>query len=98
MTSPETDLHRLGTEFWEWRAVNSFRSGDDIPRIERPPGWLPRFDPESVARQRRELRGFVERWRAMDASGWPVPAQIDHRLLGSALARVHWELDVLRIW
>lgn len=98
MTSPETDLDRLGTEFWEWRAVNSFRSGDDIPRIERPAGWLPRFDPDSIARQRRELRDFIEQWRAMDASGWPVPAQIDHRLLGSALARVHWELDVLRNW
>lgn len=98
MTSPEADLERLGTEFWAWRAVNSFRSADDIPRIERPADWLPRFDPDGVAAQRHELQGFVERWRATDASSWPIPAQVDHRLLGSALARVHWELDVLRNW
>ncbi|HZW42252.1 MAG TPA: DUF885 family protein [Agromyces sp.] len=98
MTSPETDLERLGTEFWAWRAVNSFRSADDIPRIERPAGWLPKFDPDGVAAQRRELDGFVEQWQAMDASSRPIPSQVDHRLLGSSLARVHWELDVLRNW
>lgn len=98
MTSTAADLERLGAEFWAWRAVNSFRSADDIPRIERPAGWLPRFDADGVAAQRRELDGFVERWRATDASSWPIPAQVDHRLLGSALARVHWELDVLRNW
>jgi hypothetical protein len=27
-----------------------------------------------------------------------VSQQVDHRLLGSALARVHWELDILRRW
>ena len=98
MTSTEADLERLGTEFWAWRAVNSFRSADDIPRLERPAGWLPGFDPDRIAAQRAELDLFVEQWRATDASAWPVPAQVDHRLLGSALARVHWELDVLRNW
>jgi hypothetical protein len=27
-----------------------------------------------------------------------VPQQVDHRLIGSSLARVHWELDILRRW
>lgn len=98
MADIDADLARLGTEFWGWRAANSFRTSDDIPRIERPVGWVPRFDPASVDEQRRELADFVERWRATDAAGLPIPDQVDHRLLGSALARVRWELDVLRNW
>src|SRR6185436_3478147 len=29
-----------------------------------------------------------------NASSWPVPQQVDYRLIGSAIARVHWELNV----
>src|SRR6185436_12274388 len=29
-----------------------------------------------------------------NASSWPVPQQVDYRLIGSALARAHWELNV----
>ncbi|MFC9558117.1 DUF885 family protein [Agromyces sp. NPDC056965] len=98
MAQIDADLARLGTEFWQWRAANSFRTSDDIPRIERPAGWVPRFDPAAIERQRAELAAFVERWRATRDATLPVPDQVDHRLLGSALARVRWELDVLRNW
>ncbi|SIN88779.1 Uncharacterized conserved protein, DUF885 familyt [Agromyces cerinus subsp. cerinus] len=98
MAQIDADLARLGTEFRQWRAANSFRTSDDIPRVERPAGWVPRIDPVSVEERRRELAGFVEQWRATDVSGLPIPDQVDHRLLGSALARVRWELDVLRNW
>lgn len=101
MTALATDLARLGTEFWEWRVATSFRTSDDIPRVERPAGWVPRFDPDAVGEVQRALAGFTERWRALAAAGigtLPVDAQVDHRLLGAALARVHWEFDVLRNW
>ena len=101
MTSLETDLERLGTEFWEWRDATSFRTSDDIPRVERPAGWVPRFDPGAIEEFQLVLAGFTERWRAIDAEGLgalPVATQVDHRLLGAALARVHWELEVLRNW
>ena len=101
MTSLATDLARLGVEFWEWRDATSFRTSDDIPRVERPAGWLPRFDPDAIDEFRLGLEGFAARWRAIDDEGvgaLPIPDQVDHRLLGAALARVHWELDVLRNW
>lgn len=101
MTSLATDLERLGVEFWEWRDATSFRTADDIPRVERPAGWLPRFDRAAIDEFRLALAGFATRWRAIDDAGvgaLPVAAQVDHRLLGAALARVHWELDVLRNW
>lgn len=101
MTSLATDLARLGVEFWEWRDATSFRTGDDIPRVERPAGWLPRFHPDAIDEFRLALAGFAARWRAIDEAGvgaLPVADQVDLRLLGAALARVHWELDVLRNW
>lgn len=101
MTSLATDLAQLGTDFWEWRDATSFRTSDDIPRVERPAGWVPRFDPEGIDEIRQGLAGFTERWRSFpvdELEALPVDAQVDHRLLGAALARVHWELDVLRNW
>jgi len=101
MTSLAHDLERLGAEFWEWRDATSFRTSDDIPRVERPAGWLPRFDRSAIDEFRLALAGFAGRWRAIDAAGigaLPVATRVDHRLLGAAMARVHWELEVLRNW
>ena len=91
-------LQALAERFWTWRAGTQPASGDDIPRIERPAGWTPDWSPAALA-ARRETLGRLEReWRGMDTTGWSRPAQVDYRLLGSAIARVHWELDGVRAW
>src|SRR3954451_20025567 len=92
-----TDLEILAEEFWEWRAAQQPRSRDDIPRIGRPAGWLPDFSAAAVARYRREREGFADRL-ARIAPGADRAAAVDARLVRSALARVRWELDVLRSW
>jgi len=61
MTSLAADIARLGVEFWEWRDATSFRTSDDIPRVDRPDGWLPRFDPAAIDEFRLELEGFAAR-------------------------------------
>ncbi|MCU1274058.1 MAG: hypothetical protein JWO48_1489 [Bryobacterales bacterium] len=92
---PFSDLAR---DFWKWRAVQQPISQDDIPRIDRPADWAPDWSKESVAKQREALAQFEQRWKELDATSWPVPRQVDYRLIGSAIARVHWELDVTRNW
>ena len=52
----------------------------------------------AVAGRRQALRAFEDRWKKLEVSGWPIPRQVDYRLLGSALARVRWELDITRGW
>ena len=96
MTSATIEL--LGKDFWMWREATVFRSADDMPRIAHSPLWLPRFDEESVRERRATLATFVERWRALDDSAEPLEARVDYRLIGSAIARVHWETDVTRSW
>jgi uncharacterized protein (DUF885 family) len=91
-------LDDLARDFWTWRAVEQPFSSDDIPRIERPDGWLPNWSPENVARFRQQLSDFETRWKKMESATWPIPRQVDYRLIGSALARVRWELDTVRGW
>jgi hypothetical protein len=91
------DLTRLAMDFWAWRAVVQPYSADDVPRIERS-GTLPDWSAASIARQREQLAAFEKRWSSIDMSGAPVPERVDYRLMGSALARVRWELDINRQW
>jgi uncharacterized protein (DUF885 family) len=91
-------LDELARDFWVWRATEQPLSGDDIPRIDRPADWVPEWSQAAVAQRRQALAAFEDRWRRLDTSGWPISPQVDYRLIGSALARVRWELDVTRGW
>ncbi len=91
-------LDDLARDFWAWRATEQPVSDDDIPRLERPANWVPDWSPQAVAGYQKQLEEFEARWKKIDASTWPVARQVDYRLMGSALARVRWELDVSRNW
>jgi hypothetical protein len=94
----QDSLDKLATDFWTWRAQWQPFNSDDIPRIERPAGLKQSWSAESIAHQHADLSAFDARWKKLDASKWRVPLQVDYRLIGSALARVHWELDLNRRW
>jgi len=87
------DLDDLARDFWAWRAVTQPITRDDVPRIDRSAGWTPDWSPRSIEDRRRALAGFERRWTSLSDPKAPIPRQVDHRLLGSALARVRWELD-----
>ena len=90
-------VQELGAEIWAWRLDRALRTSDDIPRVDHTPGWLPRFDAASIDDDRERAEALRRRWVAIDP-GDDVAALVDHRLLGSTLARVTWELDRLRNW
>lgn len=90
-------LEKLSERFWNWRAKFAPFSSDDVNRIERPGGTRD-WSPAAVAKQHSELAEFEKQWKAIDAKTWSVTQQIDYRLLGSALARVRWELDINPRW
>lgn len=90
-------LQTLAADFWIWRANNQPVSSDDIPRIERPRDWVPDWSRKAIERRREELVDFTKRWRDLDPKSWPIDQQVDYRLIGSALARVHFELNVICI-
>lgn len=91
-------LDDVAREFWAWRTVHQPVSGDDIPRVERPAGWLPDWSAASIAARRMALADFSARWKAIDPAAFNTARQVDHRLIGSAIARVRWELDGAPAW
>jgi hypothetical protein len=94
---PPPELLKLSEDFWKWRAAAQPFTADDIPRLDRPD--TPRdWSAAGIAKQRAALAKFDQRYKGIDAGRWPVAAQVDYRLIGSALPRVHWELDVNPRW
>jgi uncharacterized protein (DUF885 family) len=91
-------IEDLARDFWAWRAAEQPVSTDDIPRLERSAGWAPDWSPAAVSGYHKQLDDFEGRWKKIDSSAWPVPRQVDYRLMGSAIARVRWELDINRNW
>src|SRR5205085_10860385 len=83
-------LEKLAGDFWNWRAKYAPFTGDDVNRIERPDGTRD-WSRTAIDKHRKELAEFEARWKKIDSSGWPIPKQVDYRLIGSALTRVRWE-------
>jgi uncharacterized protein (DUF885 family) len=90
-------LDKLANDFWAWRAKYAPFTGDDVDRMERPGGTRD-WSRASIDKQRKDLAEFEALWKKLDATHWAVPQQVDYRLIGSALARVRWELDINPRW
>jgi uncharacterized protein (DUF885 family) len=94
---PADPLDKLADDFWTWRARYAPFNGDDVPRMERP-GGMRDWSRASIEKRRQDLAGFESRWKKIDSHSWPIQKQVDYKLIGSALARVRWELDVNPGW
>jgi hypothetical protein len=94
----QVEVQQLGGDFWTWRAATQPATSDDIPRIVRPAKWTPDWSAAAVAEQRKTLAAFEARWKSLAGTPQTVSERVDYRLMGSALARVNWELDHIAAW
>jgi uncharacterized protein (DUF885 family) len=95
---PQADaLNKLADDFWAWRAKYAPFTGDDVNRLERPGGTRD-WSRDNIDKQRKDLADFEARWKSIDPTQWPIARQVDYKLIGSALSRVRWELDVNPRW
>jgi hypothetical protein len=93
------DLKQLDTDYWTWRATEQPFSEDDIPRLERPRDFQVDWSAAAVTDYRRAVEAFEARWHALSPSTSASRAeQVDYRLVGSAIARARFELDLRRGW
>src|SRR5437660_7552754 len=90
-------LDKLANDFWAWRAKYAPFTGDDVNRMERP-GGTHDWSQAGIDKQRKDLAEFETRWKKLDPTQWPTPQQVDYSLIGSALSRVRWELDINPRW
>ena len=90
-------LEKLADDFWAWRAKYAPFSPDDVNRLERP-GGMRDWSRASIDQRRKDLAGFGARWKKLTPAQGPIPKQVDYKLIGSALSRVRWELEVNPRW
>ena len=95
--SGDNQLQKLAQDFWNWRARYSPFTSDDVNRIERPGGTCD-WSGAAIEKRCADLKEFEARWKQIDVSQWPISQQVDYRLIGSAFARVHWELEINPRW
>lgn len=88
----------LGGTFWAWRADTQPATSDDIPRIVRPSGWVPDWSPSAIRERHARLGALEAQWQALADTPRSITEETDYRLMGSALARVRWELDHVAAW
>ena len=89
------ELDEFSARFWAWRARQQPRTRDDIPRLDRPRGWRPEVEAALAVQRQDELGAFAAELALIRPV--EVPDRVDHRLLRSAIGRVHWESNVLRV-
>ncbi len=99
LSASAESLGDLSDSFWRWRAQEQPFTGDDIPRIERPDSFIGDWSPKAVSERLEQLSSFEQRWqRLTPPAETPIHDQVDYRLLGSAIARVRWELSIEQTW
>jgi uncharacterized protein (DUF885 family) len=96
-SAPNEALQALAGEFFEWRSSQQPVNGDDIPRVERPDGWIPDFSPKALNDYRARYEAFIKAHESLDRETWNRTDHIDARILRAAIERVYWELDVLQL-
>jgi uncharacterized protein (DUF885 family) len=92
-------LGDLNASFWQWRAQEQPFTNDDIPRIERPDSFVVDWSAKTISERFNQLSSFEQRWQHLAPPAAASPhEQVDYRLLGSAIARVRWELTIEQTW
>eukprot|EP00937_MAST-01D_sp_MAST-1D-sp2_P007275 g7275.t1 len=97
-------LDAFALDFWAWRSATAPTTMDDLPRtaLVRPSGWAPNCSSAALVDTTVAYDGFAARLDALRLGGgqpferWARDDQVDYWALTSALARVYWELQLLR--
>lgn len=90
-------LQKLSKDFFEWRAITQPVTGDDIPRIEKPDGWAPDYSGKALHNYKLKYLEFRKMLKEIPQVNWTRADSIDFLLLHSAIERVNWELNILKL-
>ncbi|MGB5850424.1 MAG: DUF885 family protein [Ignavibacteriaceae bacterium] len=91
------DIQNFAKDFFNWRAITQPATGDDIPRVERPDKWTPDYSPEALAVYGEKYIEFSSKLKNLPHTGWSKSDSVDYLLLHSAIERVNWELNILKL-
>ncbi len=89
-------LHSIAKQFFAWRSAQQPATHDDVNRVERPDGWTPNWSPQALAGYDAKQKQFMQQLTSLNHRDWTVSDSVDFLLLRSAIARVDYELNVVR--
>ncbi len=95
--SADEGLQKLGKEFFAWRAVTQPATSDDINRVERPDGWYPDYSLKALIEYRQKYNDYKKSLIDLPRLNWTKSDSVDFLLMRSAIERVNWELNVLKL-
>ncbi len=78
----------LVTFFREWRTFQK-------PKLA---GGVPDYSARAMAAQQTELASWQRRLAAIDTRGWPIPQQVDYRVVRAELNGLDFDHRVLKPW
>lgn len=90
-------IQNLAKKFFEWRKITQPAFGDDIPRVDRPEDWKPDYSPAALNEYREKYVEFKSELINLPRVGWTRSDSVDYLLMHSAIERVNWELNILKL-
>ena len=91
------ELQSLAESFFQWRTLTQPITPDDVPRMQRPEGWIPDYSPQTLQKMQKQYTSFKQRLNRINPSRWTRVDSVDYLLLRSAIERVNWELNIIKL-
>ncbi len=88
-------LVALSQEFRTWLQRNGPVEPFASNRLRRPPDWQPDWSQSAIQARKSDYLRFQARLDALAPETMETPDRVDAALLGAAMERVHWQLEVL---
>lgn len=95
--SANQEIQKLAKDFFKWRTSTQPATTDDINRVERPDGWYPDYSPQALEDYKQKYIEYQNRLKAIPKFHWTISDSVDYLLMYSAIERVNWELNVLKL-
>ena len=92
-----TSLNQLAKAFFAFRTIEQPITSDDVPRVERPDGWVPDFSKKAIENYNQRYKEFKKRLNNLDKRNFSRHDSVDYLLLHSAIERINWELNILKL-
>ncbi|UCH65982.1 MAG: DUF885 domain-containing protein [Ignavibacterium sp.] len=90
-------IQKLAKDFFKWRANTQPSTGDDILRVGRPDKWVPDYSSAAINNNQEKYLEYSYKLENLPRENWTLTDSVDYLLLHSAIERVNWELNVLKL-
>ena len=93
----DDNLQNIAKEFFTWRAITQPATSDDINRVERPDGWTPNYSKITIEKTIQKYNDYRSILFEIPRVNWTRSDSVDFLLMRSAIERINWEMNILKL-